>query len=387
MGVITLPTPSLNIDTELSLVKSAILFAGHVRVYSPTCALIQHVASLRGMSDSDFLDFVSEFGTRRNDLELAEALEPMQTMLGMPAPHRLTAQGKSRYKTYRKLRDQFQEFKERFVHRLNGVILTPSYQELVIAENEGLLSFVKPDLSQVPAEDLILDFIDRAEFRGQMQDASERMHELTDVLVEMFRQGVLRAEYPLLDSRGRSFVSQAIGGGEMKPTKVKEIQAGIAGLGSSLMFRLDVQNVPMDEVLDVRREISKHTMRFHGSLRSAIQEMNALQWDRDFDLEAQLIFETRVAPAVAELQTMFSDNLAILKAVGVGSLVGTSITITLAAVEVFAPWLAAVLGIGGAAAVAIAQIIAKQFELNSPSKGSGWHFYFSAEKAFSSRQT
>ena len=83
-----------------------------------------------------------------------------------------------------------------------------------------------------------------------------------------------------------------------------------AGLASHLLRRLPLfEAAPVDEILDIRRELERPLVRFRGAVARFSDGMRAAGWEaEEFVGDAEEVFVQEVEPAVIEIEEAVRDN-------------------------------------------------------------------------------
>jgi hypothetical protein len=73
-------------------------------------------------------------------------------------------------------------------------------------------------------------------------------------------------------------------------------------LAGDLLTELPIiDDVSVDEILDIRRELNGPLIRFRGALGKFAEEIKSAPWDKNFEIEAEQLFRKYIGPAVAEI--------------------------------------------------------------------------------------
>lgn len=67
-------------------------------------------------------------------------------------------------------------------------------------------------------------------------------------------------------------------------------------------------DLPMDEVLDLRRSLSKPLIRFRGALASLSRDFESRPIDESFDVEVEEVWRAEVSPAIADIREALAEH-------------------------------------------------------------------------------
>lgn len=306
--------PSGKIDAlgEVELVKSCILYADHIRLYSPTVSLTLQVRSaLLNASPEEAANLAIEY------MRSTDQFPPNFTPDHIAQLRQATLRPSSKSWTRRQQRSislnrsltkaltSMAEVAERWTS-------SPAFADLLLAERKGLLSFVQENTITTPMEH-ITDFVIQAAGGKLRQGMAERATSYKERMLHELFQGVTSdAEYPLLDQKVRNLVS-ASRGSEFHNNPITRDRSRAPGLGEYLFRSLPVPAASMEELLDLRRELNEVVARFRRGLIKSSAEIKSAQWDQGFYVEATKIYARDIAPALEELDDILHSTPALIK--------------------------------------------------------------------------
>lgn len=114
--------------------------------------------------------------------------------------------------------------------------------------------------------------------------------------------------FPLLDEATAGLVRAAVAEGKMTPSRATTRRGRHAALAGDLIDRLPVFNAPMDEVLEIRRELATPLVRFRAAVQELSESIDAVSWDEDFGAESYAIYIKTVCPALVDLHAEIESN-------------------------------------------------------------------------------
>jgi hypothetical protein len=385
IAVASHPTGKIDVQGELEMVKSCILYADRIRLYSPTASLVLQVGSaIEKMSHEEALELVVEVmkhtGASAEDVQRAALLG---SAVLEPSPKGWTKRAVQRRAIVKGL--------DRAVTRMAQVAIgwstTPAFMELKLAEKAGILSFSREPNMENPMEQ-VADFVIAASGGSPRPGALERSTSGKEkVLAELIRAVMSESEYPLLDRDVQRLVH---GNTEltMRDNPSVKRRSKAAGLGEDIFRRLPVPGASMDELLDLRKELSGVVSRFRRGLLKASSEIEGAQWDDSFQSEASLVYERYVAPALEELDDILKGTPALSKFFSVVASTGRSLGavggLYLIADKLLnlRPELGVALGLPVAAATFVFdQIVTLQAQRQQKSRDNDWFLVYEARRS------
>lgn len=302
------PTGRIDVQGEAEMVKSCILYADRIRLYSPTASLVLRIGSaVKNMSHEEAVDLALDVMRHTES-----AVVDDQAAAGFrKAALEPTAMGwTKRAERQRLLKRKIETALAGMGETARKWSSTPAFMDLNLAAEHGILSFVRENTLANPM-DQVADFVIAASGGRPRSGAYERDRVYKEgMLAELLRSVTGDFEYPLLDRGIQDLVREGQTLGiPNSPTLRNRSKA--MGLGENIFSRLPVPQAPMDELLDLRQELSGVVSRFRRGLLNASAEMESAQWDESFYAEASHVYERHVAPALEELEELLKSSPAL----------------------------------------------------------------------------
>lgn len=314
------PTGRINVQGEADMVRSCILYADRIRLYSPTASLVLQVGSaVRNMTRSEAVELMIEVMNHTGSTLDAETAGAFR----QAARNSSETSWTRRAKQQRSLKNRVDAAVAGMATTAVGWSSTPAFMDLKLAEKHGILSFVRESALSSPVEQ-VADFIIAASMGMPRQSAFERDNGYKRrMLAELLRSMTSEFEYPLLDRGVRDLVRS--GNVSMQEVPLARARSKAIGLGTNIFSRLPVPQAPMDELLDLRQELSGVVSRFRRGLLEASAEIESAQWDESFQSEASYIYDRNIAPALEELEDLLQSTPALQKFFSFSSSVAKSL--------------------------------------------------------------
>ncbi len=313
MAVLTAPKSGpagMTLENDVKLIRSGILYADRIKLVSPSAALFTELEGVSASGEDALIDLVSQLdndvyravGTRGFTPEEREILPWALDLARMPP-------SQVRRKWGNKLAPpHVLTWAMRFKKVLSSS--TARFNETSKTITEGA------DVSQLkPAIDAgVLDISGSADLKDLLSATATRSGRRQDSLM---REWILTIRthlrdpsvHVLCDETIRKIVKDLIDRGIESPGRLSMKNAGEAALGGGLIARLPaLPNAPLDELLDLRDDLSGPRMRFRAAVSRLEEKFESQAFDDEFAAEIQATWTTDVAPALAEIEEEFKDH-------------------------------------------------------------------------------
>ncbi|WP_202709481.1 hypothetical protein [Sporosalibacterium faouarense] len=302
MKITLITYPQNNINEEIKLLKTALLYADKVDLCSFTSSGILPYLFINNLTWQDkinvlenLLPFFETLGKKINDDEKTEFLSFLTKLKGFSRKQRRTKEFKDTIKQIDKLLNQLNEKGTELAEK-TGVINLKTPFEL------GNLNFVE-----------LYDAIDINDF----QDFD--IENVTDSMVERYSNKILKkytdfindtivkdAEYPMFDTKTSKIV--------LNREKINS-HKGYDSINKefTLMHNL-FQNLPtfenfsIDEILDIRKELNNPLIRFRSGLSDLSEKVDSIPDSNDFKYDVDKIYRKYIADQILEIEESIKEN-------------------------------------------------------------------------------
>lgn len=317
MVVAASPSSSLNVSAEIELVKAALLYGDRVTVLSPVMTMLDRVREFGSISSDHQIELMSRvapylMGEGEED-ELQAKLAKLQRFLRNTANTKTAEAMAARTRFDRELRPFRLELRE----LTRELVAVSRVEELAPALSRGLVRIESTD----PGDqlDLIASSIISAKLAetGKKNDDTHMDRVVDTFVAKLSKQLSSGRSYLLLDESVASLTAAAIREGLFKPAKGPSGRAAQAMAASGLMGRLPTfPEATVDEVLDIRTELSPSLVNFRGAIVSVARTFSAQAWEEDFEDDLQDAWIETVAPALCEIESAVNENKSLSSAAG-----------------------------------------------------------------------
>lgn len=274
-----------NIDKELQYIKSALLYADKIVLISPMAYLYTQLAT-----DGTVFDEKRILKLLKFILPICKEREPETYHDGVAILDQLSRMIYSKqYKAVplvRKieLRNRLREFTQ----EIDGKLLN-MMGELQTAELNRLISSGK----------LVLQ-----KFEHSMADVDECVSEYFGYLTKS-----VKTSLPLFDEASNNLMRAAVKSKIISLSESEKRKITHAGVSDNLLQRLpSFDSASVDEIIDIRKELSEPLIRFRSKLIAYTENIQSLPWDNDFEYECSNLYNQEIAPAVLEIDELTQEN-------------------------------------------------------------------------------
>jgi hypothetical protein len=340
--IATSPQMPLNLAHDIALVRTAILYADRTILCSPAYSILLPLLRLGKLKPEEQLDFLersipySGLSDSQKELALAGVREERHLLSEGNLIQRLF----NRQKVQKRLKINWERLKKE-TRPLNQDVAFEEFSTAIKGDLLHIHSFKTLESADI-------------ENKGFYSDVPKTTSSLVKEFIQFAGQSVSDGStYPLFDNGTAAEIQKRIGLGTMSVSDLHIDRSKHVALAGDLLRKLPLlEDVPIDEIIDIRSELEKPLVRFRSGLIEYSEEIKSAPWDRDFEIEADQLFRKYVGPAIQDIsdEIQASSSLAGLLAQRVTApvLAGGGILITLDQLSVL-PYHAA-LALGGLAA-------------------------------------
>ena len=281
-------------EKELQLIKSSMLYADEIELIGLTeYVVFKYLPSIldSGKNLDALLEGLIPFIQSveiPNKEELAKQLEYAQEQLRIFAPivqkkkHRTTAEIQAQIKVSRAK----SEIQANLTEAMGQLVTQPSSVELQ--------SLVEKELVKI--------------FDYQMQ--SFNTDEMTGGYIGSMMNAIYASNtYPLFDEASTELIRPIA---QMKLIEFSKLDSEVlrhAGVATRIIMTLPtLEGASYDELIDFRQQNIAPLSRFRKAVYGYSEKISSLPWDNDFQYECLKIYDTEVAPQVAELNELFTQT-------------------------------------------------------------------------------
>jgi hypothetical protein len=288
---------ALDLETDLRMLRSALLYADQVRLCSITTSSVLMLASIWERGSERFLDW--------GDETIFEFLDETRQPAIRVAIEQYRAIFKKRHKNrdeltmLRMLERDFAQKRKEFRERNPAITKEEDIrgiQKAIRLKILELKSFKSLDMKEFGAKYLAEG--DTVEF--------PIVEEFMDMVSSAIQDGTT---YPLFDDTTGLLVKMGVDDGAISASTIRVQQARHSALAANLFERLpDFSATTLGEILDIRKELSDSLDRFRSGLSNYAREMRSAPWTKDFAAEADELFIREVKPGIFEIEELVESS-------------------------------------------------------------------------------
>lgn len=262
----------LSIESEVMLLKTALLYADKVKFCSITTSTL---TMLLGVSDLPIEELIDLYSTHNPDI-------------------------KNQFHNYKILKDR---------KKLN------KRQRVFIQQFERVIKQGREKLHELTvqqATDAGLEEIVKAFESGllELQLFTNVGDEVTNEYFEIVSEAILSGTtYPIFDELTSNVVNEAVSSNRILPDKIHIDRGKQVALSSQLLRRLPLfDKAKIDEILDIRKELNLPLVKFRSEIIKYSKEVKSEAWNKNFHLEAEQVFIESIKPAILEIEEKCQSN-------------------------------------------------------------------------------
>lgn len=296
----------LSLENDVRLLKAALLYADRVRMCSVGASLTLRMLADASIDDPgrqlDYIERHFRENIGRDNPEAAETLTEFARRYRQLRRGRNLSREQITLKTQiagqlGSIWEELQTGWEEFARKAGA-------DEVVAARRSGLVDFhefASGGVERTVGLDPKVGGRRSEEFFGEVTA------ELFGLLAGSVSDG---STHPLFDNRAGEFVKLGVEAGVIEVSDSGAARGKHAGLASHLLRRLPLfEAAPVDEILDIRRELERPLVRFRGAVARFSDGMRAAGWEaEEFVGDAEEVFVQEVEPAVIEIEEAVRDN-------------------------------------------------------------------------------
>jgi len=295
------------LEPDIQMTKAALLYADKVRLCSAHYSTWIYALEQRDMSLEDMIKQTHETFEMiphllSNKREIALALLQNRMALASLRAKNPTPEDMAFREGMKEIgEEQFKDVKSRF----STLDLERAQSEFDCAINAGLLEIHRFEIMES-------ENIAASQLKGTFNESMEKIaDEFTAVIMEAVSD---RKTYPMFDDGPATIVKAGVEIGKISPPLSRVGQAKQSQLAADILRRLPLfDGASMNEILDIRRELEKHTVHFRSGIIKYAETIKNAPWDEEFIAETESIFHRDIEPAVLEIEEAVRSNGSMLE--------------------------------------------------------------------------
>jgi hypothetical protein len=115
--------------------------------------------------------------------------------------------------------------------------------------------------------------------------------------------------YPVFDNSTNQVLKKAVESRVFEISDSEFRRVAHANASDTIIQKLPAfEMATLDELIDIKRELYNHLIRFRGKMVGFTDAIKTLPWDKDFSYDCDMLYTQEIAPAVADIQEAVRDN-------------------------------------------------------------------------------
>jgi len=298
-----------------ALVKPALLYADRVTVFSPAASMVKSAQDLASLTDAreqaavalQLIEGVPEFLSQL-DVD-PDTLSQLRTMLTLDPQlvrgiARIVGGAREVDELYKQLGEVSQVWQDQMPEAIERITESTGAGELLVAVEAGAVEVA--DLTSTPSSAVVARAVRSAVGQSTDTNLDDMVSGFTTRLVEML---VDPGSFPLLDGSSASLIRALEREAMVLPSDLSvrrgsEVTAATAFMGFLPCF----PEMPMDEVLDLRKRLQNPLVRFRAVIGEMSREFQSRPFDLDFAREIEDAWRLRVEPALRDIREALAEH-------------------------------------------------------------------------------
>ncbi len=292
----TAPQGELKLHSDLRMVKAAILYGDRVKLCSTAYSILLPTIELKDKSLEEQFDYFERIipNTDLSEDDRAIALENVRR-----DKESLQSEG-SINKMFARLRIK-REMGEKWDRLVRNN--SPLGQELAAKEFKRA---IKENLLEIHTFKTLEDAAITNKAIYTKDDALNLTREFIDIVGATVSDG---STYPLFDESIGVEVQKRLQQEAVSVPKTRIAQVKQIRLAADMLERLPLlDEAPIDEIIDIRRELHNPLIRFRTGIMEYADKIKNAAWDKDFSVEAEQLFRREIEPAILEIEDAVKAN-------------------------------------------------------------------------------
>lgn len=308
------PSKGLSLEEDIRLIKAALLYADNVKLYSHVSSMMMALLKLKEFPPEKQLSFwkniIPYVTSRRKCKQSLSNIKRYKGIQKNPHPSREDLQ-------FLKATEELN--KKQWEHFTNLALDTADkagVNSLKRVLNSGLLQI--HSFKDLESDKNIIEFatdcIAGAYNEKSKQKRSPQIEKHEDSLIWEFVEELTTAiidgyTHPLFDAGTSNLIRSIIRVNVIGFSNAQVDKSKQSGLAAKLLIKLPVfDKATIDEILDIRNVLLKYLIQFRSAIIQFADSIESAQWDEDFPIEAEKIFNRDVNPAILDIEEEIKAN-------------------------------------------------------------------------------
>jgi|SRR5690554_1019529 len=356
------PSESPNLQSDLRLLKTGLLYGDRVRLISLHAYLLWVFLGRSSLTELQTLRLAIGY-SKRAGFPITDAIAYEKGITLFQQLRRKQRRSRQELQAFNKLKSILAQNTNDIGKQAAQLFSEPHVAELSAAMDAGLV-----ELHEFDSIELLADF--PQEFADAVGKTLEQQNE----------------SVPLFDEETGALVAAGIRAGRFATHSSTLDGSKHIGLAQNLFSRLpSFEAATIPEILDIRAELQQPLIRFRAALFSYSAEIKELPWESGYSFEADKLFHQKVDPALLDIKEIlktrpglrdFVTELLTLNRLGEGALVTGMVHMGLTNFNISELWLANVAAAGAPALKTTLDIWKRRGDCQKVARKHEFYFYY-----------
>jgi hypothetical protein len=290
IGSLTASAPGK--ESEVQMVKSALLYGDRVKLISPVTLVIKEILELENRPSDEAIEVYLELMATRGE-DAAKALRRFRAL--KRRPNLTQDEIRTLHQIRQLIRPQLKNFRAMVLEKLEA---DWGLRQMQPAVDSGLLT-IETIAGRTPLDDIM------SAMKSGAWSVSIPM--AAGMSTALFSLMVTGQAYPLFDEYVAGLLRPMMSKSTLSPTR----RSNLANAPTATNF---VSRVPsfdeatVEEIIDIRSALQPALTRFRQKVSEMASSFQMDPTDPDFPLELDRLYQEVVAPAVAEIDSLVEQN-------------------------------------------------------------------------------
>lgn len=291
-SISVVPTSEININNEIKLLKSVLLYADDITVNSLTATMLNVIDSIKVDKRSviemvDIMEKVNPF-IKMSDSNLSQEITNTINQVKAITPL-LKKKYRNKYEilAVNKLKKTSPELEKRFdgvINIVNDILDSSGYTEILKANN----------------------FLKFEEYKSDVDNTDDIMKEYFNKVLESTTS---LSNFPVFDAGTADLVRLYEQENEITKSKPYLEKNSHGAIVSNMFLNLPALDfISVEQLIELRSALEKYLINFRKAIYEFSEKVGCTQWDEEFQYQTNKLYVSKVLPQVEELEQRIKEN-------------------------------------------------------------------------------
>jgi hypothetical protein len=304
---------AFDLQNDLRMLRSAVAYAEKVKLCSTS---MSHMYSVLNYSKDlkSFVAYLEEVYRSHPDPARRERLAQTIDFLREALRKSPRQQEKNELFVMSMLKRKMQEQRNDLKAKYPALAKENEIKGIMKAVNSGILELHTFQSLQIETLMAVLHSGETPNEAGITPSTERIVEEYLEITASAVMEG---ATYPMFDDTTGQLVKARLEEKGQTLSDIRMQRARHSALAGALLESLpDFSHAPIDEIIDIRKELREPLDRFRGGVSTYAASMKTIPWNKDFADEANELFTQKVKPGILELDDLVKSASGPLSHIG-----------------------------------------------------------------------